>query len=128
LEEADILSDRLAIMDNGKIVASGTPRELKAQIAGDSIAIKPQKGRAWLDGITDLLRGQAFVNEVRVEGDVVRLYVNDGPGALPKVMKVLDGRDIKLDSLALAQPSLDDVFLKQTGRTLRDSHLEGARA
>ncbi len=129
LEEADILSDRLAIMDNGKIVAAGTPRELKAQIAGDSIVLKPRLRHANLNSLSEYLGGQPFVKEASTEGeDGIRLYVDNGPKVLPLVINILEARKITLDSLSLGQPSLDDVFLKETGRSLRDTHQEGARS
>jgi ABC-2 type transport system ATP-binding protein len=120
LEEADALSDRLAIMDNGKIVASGTPRQLKAKIAGDAVVIKPKDSEK-IDSIRKYLSGQPFVREARIEGDVIRLYVADGSKALPKIITLLETRKVIVDSVSLSQPSLDDVFLMQTGRSLRDA-------
>jgi ABC-2 type transport system ATP-binding protein len=126
LDEADNLSDRLAIMDNGKIVASGTPHELKAKIAGDGIVLKPQKKHKNLEMIRGKLAKQSFVKEARLEGDRIRLYVNDGAHSLPMIISLLSEDHIALESLSLTQPSLDDVFLMQTGRSLRDIHKEGA--
>jgi ABC-2 type transport system ATP-binding protein len=127
LDEADNLSDRLAIMDNGKIVAAGTPHELKAQIAGDAIVLKP-KANSQLHAIRTYLGEQPFVKEARIEGDALRLYVQDGAKALPKVISLLDVKHVELEALSLSQPSLDDVFLMQTGRSLRDAHQEGDQA
>ncbi len=121
LEEADALSDRLAIIDNGKIVAEGTPRELKSKIAGDAVVIKPMHDGHAIDAIRKYLADQSFVRKARVEGDTIRLYVENGPQALPKIITLLETKQVVVDSVSLSQPSLDDVFLMQTGRSLRDA-------
>jgi ABC-2 type transport system ATP-binding protein len=121
LEEADVLSDRLAIMDNGKIVAEGTPRELKARIAGDAIVVRPRTDVLDLDAVRSLLAHQSFVLDAHVEDDAVRLYVHDGAQALPQLFALLEGARVVVEAVSLSQPSLDDVFLLQTGRSLRDA-------
>jgi ABC-2 type transport system ATP-binding protein len=121
LEEADALSDRLAIMDNGKIVATGTPRELKKQISGDAVIIKPRHDGQTIGKIRQYLDEQSFVREARAEGEAIRLYVDDGTAALPKIFDLLKAKQIELETVSLSQPSLDDVFLQQTGRSLRDA-------
>ncbi len=128
LDEADTLSDRLAIMDNGKIVAEGSPRELKAKIAGDAVIIKPKHDGKTVDDIRQYLAKESFVKEARIEEDAIRLYVEDGSRALPQIMALLEAKKITLETVSLAQPSLDDVFLAQTGRSLRDTNqTEGAK-
>ncbi|WP_349258337.1 ATP-binding cassette domain-containing protein [Stackebrandtia sp.] len=123
LDEADALCDRLAIIDNGEIVTEGTPIDLKRQIAGDIVAIGVN-GRA--DDASELLRPKEFVREVEAgEPDTtgavtLRLYVDDGSAAVPDILRTLDGADIAPSSIELHRPSLDDVFLKQTGRSLRE--------
>jgi len=128
LEEADNLSDRLAIMDHGQIVAEGTPHELKKQVAGDAITIRPKRDGLVLEKVREQFDGQPFVREARLEGEDVRLYVDDGAQALPKIFALLEAKNISLETVSLSQPSLDDVFLKQTGRSLRDAgnHQKGA--
>ncbi len=118
LEEADALCDRLAIIDRGRIVADGTPAELKRAVAGDVITIGVD-GSAEL--VTRLLAAQPFVREVAHVDGVVRLYVDDGEASLPLLLRQLDGQGLAPQSLALHRPSLDDVFLRQTGRSLRDA-------
>jgi len=120
LEEADVLSDRLAIMDHGKIVALGTPKELKKQVAGDSIIIglkNPKEN----ERISNVLKQKKFVHNTSVEGDHLRIYVEDGARILPEILRLLDQEKIGLNTIALSEPSLDDVFLAKTGRTLRDT-------
>jgi len=117
LEEADALCDRLAIIDHGRIVAEGTPLELKRQVAGDVVTIgvggDPEPA-------LDLLRGQDFVREATVEEGHLRLYVDRGETAMPAILRLLDGSGVVLETLELHRPSLDDVFLRKTGRSLRE--------
>ena len=118
LEEADALCDRIAIIDHGKIVADGTPDELKRQVAGDVIVVGTDDAG---DQALALLRGESFVREATAADGTVRLYVDRGETAMPQVLRVLDAAGIALASLSLNRPSLDDVFLRQTGRSLRDA-------
>jgi len=119
LEEADALCDRLAIIDHGRIVADGTPDELKRQIAGDAVTLTASGP---IEQLVDLLRDQEFVREASAEdAGLVRLYVDRGETALPQILRLLDGAGIELRTIAVSRPSLDDVFLRQTGRSLRES-------
>lgn len=117
LEEADALADRLAIIDHGKIVASGTADELKSEIAGDVITLG-------VDGlgerVLDLVRRQPYVREAAIDGEVVRLYVDRGEATVPQILRTLDAAGLAPQTITLARPSLDDVFLRQTGRSLRE--------
>ena len=117
LDEADALCDRLAIIDHGRIVAEGTGPELKRAVAGDVVTIGID-GRAEL--VTRLMAAQPWVREASSADGVVRLYVDDGEASLPLVLRILDGQGLSPQALALHRPSLDDVFLRQTGRSLRD--------
>jgi ABC-2 type transport system ATP-binding protein len=121
LEEADALSDRVAILDHGRVVAEGTPRELKARVAGDAVVIKPSPDGEPVARVHQELAAAPFVREARREGDTVRLYVHDGARVLPQVFALLEARRVRVESVSLSQPSLDDVFLEQTGRSLRDA-------
>jgi len=117
LEEADALCDRLAIIDRGRIVAEGTPAQLKRDIAGDVIVlgVGADEERA-----LQLLQAEPYVRQASIEGDGLRLYVDHGESAMPAVLRLLDSSGFELQTIALSRPSLDDVFLKQTGHTLRD--------
>jgi ABC-2 type transport system ATP-binding protein len=117
LEEADALADRLAIIDHGRIVAEGTADELKRQVAGDVITIGVEGS---VEHVLEAVRAQPFVREASAEADLVRLYVDQGDIAVPNIIRVLDGAGLRAQTLTLARPSLDDVFLRQTGRSLRE--------
>ncbi|MDG4807866.1 ATP-binding cassette domain-containing protein [Micromonospora sp. WMMD1120] len=120
LDEADALCDRIAIMDNGEVVAEGTPAELKREISGDvvlvglDLATTPQAAK--------VLDGEPYVNKLETadEGGL-RLYVDEGATVIPQVLRRLDHAGLELRSIELHRPSLDDVFLTKTGRSLRES-------
>jgi ABC-2 type transport system ATP-binding protein len=118
LEEADALCDRLAIIDHGRIVAEGTPTQLKRDIAGDVIllGVAADEERA-----LEVLQAEPFVRKASIEGGGLRLYVDHGESAMPAVLRLLDARGFDLQTIALSRPSLDDVFLQQTGHSLRDT-------
>jgi ABC-2 type transport system ATP-binding protein len=118
LEEADALADRLAIIDHGKIVAEGTSDELKRQVAGDVVTLGVDGSR---EGVMALVATLSFVREA-TDGDdgLLRLYVDRGEQALPHLLRLFDGAGFATTSIALNKPSLDDVFLRQTGRSLRE--------
>ncbi len=121
LEEADTLSDRLAIMDYGKIVAEGTSRELKQQIAGDSVIFSFKDDVEIIEKAAGIFRQQLYVREATIEAEHVHLYVKDGAAALPELLRLLDKENIAAKTIALSEPTLDDVFLRKTGRSLRDA-------
>ena len=121
LDEADALCDRLAIIDDGRIVVEGTPDALKRQIAGDVVTLGLDTQDGALERAQALLQSQPFVRELTIEDTVLRLYVEQGETALPAILRVLDGAGLTLRSIALARSTLDDVFLRQTGRSLRET-------
>ncbi len=118
LDEADALCDRVAIIDYGKIVAEGTPEELKRAVAGDvvTLSVAGEQQRAF-----DLLKDQPFVREAKMDEGFVLLYVDRGEVAMPAILRLLDGTGMPLKTVELHRPSLDDVFLRQTGRSLREA-------
>lgn len=121
LDEADSLCDRLAIIDDGRIVREGSPLALKQQVAGDSIALGLDIHNGTVAQIKDLLQAQPFVREIHDMKNGVQLYVERGDEALPTVMRMLDSAHVPIQTVTLARPSLDDVFLHFTGRSLRES-------
>jgi ABC-2 type transport system ATP-binding protein len=121
LEEADMLADRLAIIDDGMIVAEGTPDTLKQQIAGDVVTLRLETNGDRLRAAQQLLGQQPFVREVHANGKQFQLYVEHGDENLPAVLHLLDGANLAVAAVTLARPTLDDVFLRKTGRSLRDA-------
>ena len=118
LEEADALCDRLAIIDHGKIVAEGSPSDLKREISGDVLTIGVN-GHG--ERVVELMAAQPFVREAGLEAGLVRLYVDKGEEAVPHVLRLLDSNGLAPSTMDLHRPSLDDVFLKKTGRSLRET-------
>jgi ABC-2 type transport system ATP-binding protein len=117
MEEADKLCDRLAIIDAGQIVAEGTPQQLKAGMGHDVVSLSLDGADATaaesaLDGLPGLER------VVVVERDALALYVEDGAGSVAEIVRRLDRHGIPTAGIAVARPSLDDVFLQATGRRL----------
>jgi ABC-2 type transport system ATP-binding protein len=125
LEEADALCDRLMIIDHGEIVIEGSPPDLKRDVAGDAVLLSLHDSDNVIVRARSLLEGQPYVREVSIEGDQLRLYVDDGSTALPQLMRLLEGERIGLKSISLSEPTLDDVFLRETGRSLRDAGTNG---
>jgi ABC-2 type transport system ATP-binding protein len=125
LDEADALCDRIAIMDYGQIVAAGTPDELKREVAGDVVMLGVNNGPLGNGNaakIAELLGGEAYVRQIDdADARMLRLYVDEGATALPQIMRTLDGASLPISSIELHRPSLDDVFLTKTGRSLRES-------
>ncbi len=121
LEEADHLAQRIAIIDHGQIVVTGTPEELKAELRGDAIQVEltdalPEADiRAALSDLDDTLR------EVVIEGRSLRARVDSGASALPTVLAALDAAGAHAASATVARPSLDDVYLRYTGRAYSDA-------
>ena len=122
LEEADALANRLAIMDHGEIVAEGTPDALKQQIAGDVVTLGLETENGQFQKAQKLLSQQSFVREVHPGDGRLQLYVEHGDQSLPAILRLLDDAGMEVRTVALARPTLDDVFLRQTGRSLRENH------
>ncbi|MFE5501568.1 ATP-binding cassette domain-containing protein [Amycolatopsis japonica] len=123
LDEADALSDRLIVIDDGKIVAEGTPDSLKARVSGDSVVIgvSPESAEETAE-VAGRLEG---AHEMTVTDGAVRFRVPRGDTAMPELLRALDARGIAMTSMQVHRPTLDDVFLTLTGRSLRDAE-EGA--
>lgn len=118
LDEADGLADRVLVIDNGVIVSAGTPRELKANISSDLItAAVPAK---FLTDAAEIAKCVAGALEVSLRNETVHLRAAYGEAATPELLRALDARGIPVHSIELHRPTLDDVFLRITGRSLRD--------
>src|SRR5947208_7046738 len=116
LEEADKLCDRLAIIDNGRIVAEGTPQQLKAEMGHDVVSVSVEG--ADVAATEAALSGLPGLERVVAEPDALALYVEDGAGSIAEIVRRLELHQIRAGAISVARPSLDDVFLSATGRRL----------
>jgi ABC-2 type transport system ATP-binding protein len=121
LEEADLLADRIGIIDHGRIVAEGAPDELKAEIGRPTVEVVPADPGEQERTAAILARFGEPVASVR--GVAVRLRT--GQADLAGIVRALDGEGLAVGQLQLHQPSLDDVFLVKTGRSLEGSEDDG---
>ena len=117
LDEADALCDRILVIDNGVIVAEGTPDSLKDGVAGDLVTLTTD-APAETAAVASKLEG---AQELQVTGETVRFRVPRGDTVLPTLLRELDNAGAHLRSVQVQRPSLDDVFLTLTGRTLREA-------
>ncbi|MGA2573118.1 MAG: ATP-binding cassette domain-containing protein [Candidatus Methanomethylicaceae archaeon] len=119
MDEADKLCDTIAIIDNGNIVVTGTPEELKSSVGGDTIVFSFQSeetARKAETFLTEKVQGA----RIQTKDNTVRLTIKDGEKMMPELLRSLDAQNLEAQSVMLSRPSLDDVFLKYTGRSLRE--------
>ncbi len=121
LDEADQLADRLAIVDRGRVVTEGTPDELKAELAGDAVRVELAaaeangRARAALDSLNGRIR------ELRMGERSLDARVDDGAAALPAILAALGEAGVDVATATVARPSLDDVYLRYTGRSFAEA-------
>ncbi len=120
LEEADRLAGRLAIIDRGRVVASGSPDELKGELHGDAVQLE-LAGHTGPDGVLAALDRVPGIREVRVEGNHVSVRADEGATALPAMLASLDGASVTVRAATVARPSLDDVYLRYAGRRFAEA-------
>ncbi len=120
LDEADQLSDRLAIIDQGRVVAEGTPRELKGRHPA-AVTITPRPGASEPAELARELEREPLVRQVRLDGDGLRIEIGEVTTGLAAIFDRLRRRGVDVEGVSLQEPSLDDVFLHETGRSLRDA-------
>src|SRR5215203_3859728 len=122
LEEADVLADRVGIIDRGRIVAEDTPEALKAEIGRPSVEVTPAE-RSERDAVARVLR--AFGEEIPAQPGAVAVRLSNGAAGLADVVRALDREEVRVANLRLDEPSLDDVFLAKTGRSLEGAGEDG---
>jgi ABC-2 type transport system ATP-binding protein len=124
LEEADRLASRLAIVDRGRVVTSGTPDELKGELRGDAVQVElPADADA--ARVRRVLEALPAVRDVVIAGRDVSARSDDGAAAVPVVLAELQRAGVNAASVAVARPSLDDVYLRHTGRRYSESESPG---
>ncbi|MFG3515992.1 ATP-binding cassette domain-containing protein [Streptomyces bobili] len=123
LEEADRLAERVAIVDRGRVVVTGTPGELKGELRGDAVHLELRTplgdtGRSLLDAALGALPG---VHEVVGDGHRISVRADDGAAAVPALLAALERAGVAVAAATVARPSLDDVYLRYTGRSYADA-------
>lgn len=133
LEEIDALADRVAIIDRGKVIAEGTPSDLKSKVGGDRITIKiqefaePQAAAAAMQIVQQLpFVRSSLINAA--QGNAINLVIESEPNAVSKLQTHLQQAGLSIFSLSQSRPSLDDVFLTATGQTIQDAEIAQAEA
>lgn len=123
LEEADKLCKRLSIIDFGKIVASGSPIELKHEIGADSIRVSLENCDKDRDKAKEIIRSMTGVSEILDSEECLNVYAKNAGQLIADIVRALDSSDIRMTSVTFSSPSLDDVFMKHTGRRIRVEEL-----
>jgi ABC-2 type transport system ATP-binding protein len=119
MDEADVLCDRILVIDDGSIVAEGTPEELKRRVAGDSVVLDFEDQRSTVV-VAELVSHVDGATDPVIDGTEVRFQVPDGASALPVLLRAMVERNVDAKGVQVHRPTLDDVFLTMTGRSLRD--------
>ena len=126
MDEADQLCERLAIIDNGLIVAEGAPTTLKDEMGDDVVRIMISSASGELyEKALSLTGGQSYVTGSSLDEEGLVVNVRDGDASAPALLKLLIENDMEVARLAVSRPTLDDVFLKHTGRTIRQDNADG---
>ena len=123
MDEADKLCDLIAIIDNGKMIVTGTPNELKSSVGGDTIVFSFSSEEIARTAET-LLIEKVKADKIQTINTTVHLTIKDGERLLPEILRILDAQNLEAQGVTLSRPSLDDVFLKYTGRSLREDQIK----
>ncbi|KZX13204.1 ATP-binding cassette domain-containing protein [Methanobrevibacter curvatus] len=117
LEEADHLCDEIAIIDNGKIIKTGSPKKLKEELKSDIITLKTSEKEKF----SNILENKSFIQDIFNKDDELKLSVEKGENLIPKIIKIAEDENINIKSIEVSHPSLEDVFIKYTGRKISDT-------
>jgi ABC-2 type transport system ATP-binding protein len=120
MDEADKLASQVAIVDRGRIVAEGSPAELKASLHGEAVHVELE-GANVNGNVQAALEGVPGLGEVLVEGRALHARVDDGARAVPAVLAALDAHSVPVATVTVARPSLDDVYLRYAGRSFAEA-------
>ena len=121
MEEAEALCSRVAIIDSGKIIALGSPGELKSQIPGNDIVYLTVENLS--ESIADRVKNLAYAHKVTVENNTIRVYVDSGAQNLPMLIDEIKSSGGKILSAAIHEQSLEDVFIHVTGKSIREEEV-----
>ena len=120
MEEADNLCDRIGIIDHGKIQVIDTPKSMKSAIGNEIISFNLVNGKASQDALIEQINKIEFVKEVQNKQDRITVFSTKSNEVIPKIFQESTNLDMRISSLTLKQPTLDDVFISYTGHDLRD--------
>ena len=120
MEEADNLCDRIGIIDHGKIQVIDTPKSMKSAIGNEIISFNLVDGKASQDTLIEQISKIEFVKEVKNKQDLITVFSTKSNEVIPKIFQISTNLEMKINSLTLKQPTLDDVFISYTGHDLRD--------
>jgi ABC-2 type transport system ATP-binding protein len=116
LEEADNLCDEISIINKGEIIKTGSPKNLKSELKADTITIVSPEVKK----IEELMKNQPFIQESQVNDNEIKLLVEKGENLIPKIIKITETKNIDIKSIEIKHPSLEEVFIKYTGRKISD--------
>ncbi|AYY13073.1 ATP-binding cassette domain-containing protein [Actinobacteria bacterium YIM 96077] len=119
LDEADAVAERVIVIDHGQIIADGTPDQLKSKVSGDLVTVTLAEPES-VDAAAEVVSRIPTAHEIESRGDVVRFRTERGDAVMPELVRALDGPGLTLRGTNVQRPTLDDVFLTLTGRSLRD--------
>ena len=120
MEEADNLCDRIGIIDHGKIQVIDTPKSMKSAIGNEIISFNLVDGKASQDTLIEQINKIEFVKEVKNKQDLITVFSTKSNEVIPKIFQESTNLEMRINSLTLKQPTLDDVFISYTGHDLRD--------
>jgi ABC-2 type transport system ATP-binding protein len=123
MEEADQLASQLAIVDRGRVVAEGSPAQLKASLQGEAVHVELE-GANVNGNVEAALKGVPGLCEVLVEGRALHARVDDGARAVPAVLAALDAHAVPVATVTVARPSLDEVYLRYAGRSFSEADVK----
>jgi len=122
MEEADKLCDRIGIIDHGKIQIVDTPKSMKSAIGNEIISFNLVDGKANQDALIEQINKIEFVKEVKIKQDLITVFSTKSNEVIPKIFQESINLEMRISSLTLKQPTLDDVFISYTGHDLRDEN------
>ena len=120
MEEADNICDRIGIIDHGKIQVIDTPKSMKSAIGNEIISFNLVDGKASQDTLIEQINKIEFVKEVKNKQDLITVFSTKSNEVIPKIFQESTNLGMRINSLTLKQPTLDDVFISYTGHDLRD--------
>jgi ABC-2 type transport system ATP-binding protein len=128
MEEADYLCDRVAIIDAGKIIALDTPEKLKSTVSTDVIALEISNQSVNMDGFLEFLKRMRWINGIKWKSGMLHLNVKEGDKKIPRIIRIAGKFEVIITAVNIHKPSLEDVFIKITGKTIREEEAAPEKA